>query len=1758
MGAEIDRLEIQVEAQARKASHQIDTLIGKLSRLSGVLSGVNSGGFSNMAAGVRNLSAAMKTMEGIKTSDFTRVSKGIQELSKLNTTNLYRASNAIRNFSNSMSRMSGLSTPQIEVKNIDSIGKTMKKLDGIDTTNASQSADSIKNIADAMTAFNGVNVSNTGVTNFTNALRRMLSIDLSKFDSGEFSKIAQSMSLLGSMPDVSNSLNRFVSSLARLSGTGDSMFTTAKALPELSSNLSKTIKTISGAGDISDSTNMFVQSIGRLAAAGNKTNQTASGLENLANETVHFMNILSTAPSVNQSVVNMVQALAQLASAGGKAGSAANSLNGLLGKLSGSASFTGKTMKSMASTTISAFSKVTGTVSKVTVSLTKLTVAMLNPVGTAKRMGSAVASAFEKIGIGSKHIDTATFSLKNLFRAIIPLMGVRQLFNWGKQAVEISSDLTEVQNVVDTTFGDFKQKIEDFASVSIQDYGMSELTSKQIASRFQAMGVAMGFSQGKMSDMSVELTKLAADMASFYNVEQSDVAESLESIFTGQTRPLRQYGLDLTQATVQEWAMKQGIDANMQSMSQVSKTLLRYQYVLANTTAAQGDFARTSNTWANQTRILGQSFQVLGSTIGEVLINAFKPLVSWLNNVMLKVISVVETIGNALGAIFGWTIEVSSGGATSGYDDMADGIGSVGDAADGAGSSLGNAADKAKELKAALMGFDEINKLPDYSDVSTGSGGSGGNGAGSGSGGGTSGTAQIVRTDSVLEKYKSEINSLEELGSYIGEKLTAAMNSIPWEDVYSAADNFGTGLAEFLNGLISPGLFNAIGTTVAGCLNTALHGLDSFGETFEWDNFGESLGTGFDTFMKTFDMTLAADTASKFTNGIATAVITGSEAVSWGKIGDKIATSMNTYLKTVSWSTVGEAVSTGINTMFKLAETWSGKFDFDALGDAVKTSVKSALSSITWTEANTSAKKIGNGIAKAINKVMDTETFGIIGETIASSINTVVSGAYEFIGTVEWEEWGNTIANSINKFFSKLDWKKSGLTFSKAVEGILNTLSSAITGISWDSAGDSIATALKAVNWSEILSSVGTVIANTLSGLVDFAGALFKGLTQSDFDVYLENTDNAIKKMQECNDEIVKRIENADKWKIAGEEEAGIAEILAEDYFNLAEKQGKSAEEKEKLKDMAKKLVETLPDLEQYYNSETGLLDTTRESVDNLIESLKAKAKTEAAQDALKEYYATQLEAKKVIEESSKKAEELAGKEQNLALKYSDSMAALEKLNKEYANGTISEEEYQKKVVALTKASDGCGAKLGEVRAAQEENNAAMEKAKAAYENAGAKIDDATSYMMTYSSETDTASQKTDTLSQKLSNISKEAEITISVKGMDASFDEKIKVIAEVTGTDYSNMPVSEKFINDCYAEIVSSYQKKGFKPDLTSSSTIDSAVQKKGYKPNIDANGTIGYASQKSGYTPNVTAKAEMTSSKDSLSKEAKTFKTAAHFINKTNGLTNKQTTFESTANFTGRINSIASKYKDSEGRLKFSSNANITARTNNIGSKYRDSKGRLLITSNANIVKAHQGYENNKKPTISAAGSIISAWQGYKNDKKPTVSAAGSIITAWQGYKDSNKPGINVHGNVTSGSKVGQWGIKLAGSISLAGLLLSAVLKKSGGVFSGGSWHPITAAANGGSFNMGQMFIAREAGPELVGTLGGHTAVMNNDQIVASVSAGVYQAVSAAMSQFGQNSSGGTPVFNIYVGGKKVTDVVVEEVNRRTMATGICPIMT
>lgn len=564
--------------------------------------------------------------------------------------------------------------------------------------------------------------------------------------------------------------------------------------------------------NVSDNAKQIAQLANGISQLGYKSSTKAiDNIPKLATAMRELMATLSTAPRVSQNIIDMTNALAKLSRTGASSGRAATSLGKALDAYTLSTSRASKGSWSLAST------------------------------------------------IGKLY---ATYWL--LFRA------------FGKigDAIDISSSLTEVQNVVDVTFGEYASLVEKMSETSIADFGMSELTVKQVASRFQAMGSAMGFAQGKMADMSIELTKLTADMASFYNVEQTDVAEDLESIFTGQTRPLRTYGLDLTEATLKEWALKQGMDANIDSMTQMEKTMLRYQYVLANTTSAQGDFLRTADTWANQTRILKQNFEQLGAIIGGTFINMLKPLVKALNNVMSHIIAFAETVSNALGKIFGWKYEVGGGGVTS---DLEDGAGYSDDIASG----LDDAQKNAKKMRDYVLGIDELNIISPETETSTSGGGTGG------AGGATGG--QWVEQDSLFKEFESEIDTLYELGETIRDALIGAMESIDWESVYEKARGFGKGLAEFLNGLLAYDgegrtLFGEVGKTFANTLNTIIYSAQSFAKEFDFYQFGVNLADGINQFFSNFDFEALANTLNTWVDGLQETIKGFFEKLEWNTI----------------------------------------------------------------------------------------------------------------------------------------------------------------------------------------------------------------------------------------------------------------------------------------------------------------------------------------------------------------------------------------------------------------------------------------------------------------------------------------------------------------------------------------------------------------------------------------------------------------------------------------------------------------------------------------------------------------------------------------------------------------------------------------------------------------------------------------------------------------------------------------------------------
>ena len=223
-----------------------------------------------------------------------------------------------------------------------------------------------------------------------------------------------------------------------------------------------------------------------------------------------------------------------------------------------------------------------------------------------------------------------------MLKKLLAIVSIKTFINLSKQAVTLASQLEEVQNVVDVTFGKMADSVNEISKNAIYSLGMSEITFKQYASSLATMAKIAELSEEAAYGMSVELTELIGNMSSFYNVSQDVAKTAVQSIFTGETRALKRFGIVMTEATLESYALSKGIEKSLDSMTQSEKVQLRYAYLMEHLNFVSGDFIRTQDSWANQIRLLNENLKDLGTTIGKDLIELLKPLVKFLNILIIS------------------------------------------------------------------------------------------------------------------------------------------------------------------------------------------------------------------------------------------------------------------------------------------------------------------------------------------------------------------------------------------------------------------------------------------------------------------------------------------------------------------------------------------------------------------------------------------------------------------------------------------------------------------------------------------------------------------------------------------------------------------------------------------------------------------------------------------------------------------------------------------------------------------------------------------------------------------------------------------------------------------------------------------------------------------------------------------------------------------------------------------------------------------
>lgn len=372
--------------------------------------------------------------------------------------------------------------------------------------------------------------------------------------------------------------------------------------------------------------------------------------------------------------------------------------------------------------------------------------------------------------------------------------------------------------------------------------------------------------------------------------------------------------------------------------------------------------------------MLKENFKALGAVVGGGLINAFKPFIKILNAVLQKVISFAEMVTNALGSIFGWRYEASKGAGISGLADdigsASDGMDDLSNAAGSAGKNTGGIAKNAKkakkEIQQATRAFDELKVISKQSkDKGSGSGnkGSGSSSGAGGSGGGDIG--KLVKTDTIYKDFVSNIKDLEGLGKAISGALINAMRGIKWDEVYAKASGFGSGLAKFLNGLFEgqkgTTLFGETGKLIANSLNTVLHGLDSFGTTFNWKQFGNSIADGINKFFQNFDFALLAQTLNAWAQGAFDAVTTALSKISWKDVWKGV----KEFLSNLDVKTV--AIIIGALTIKKILGLHLAKTALGIIGTSISKAIAGSIAAKLGVEIGANAT-IGEALSTGLSK----------------------------------------------------------------------------------------------------------------------------------------------------------------------------------------------------------------------------------------------------------------------------------------------------------------------------------------------------------------------------------------------------------------------------------------------------------------------------------------------------------------------------------------------------------------------------------------------------------------------------------------------------------------------------------------------------------------------------------------------------------------------------------------------------------------------
>lgn len=651
-------------------------------------------------------------------------------------------------------------------------------------------------------------------------------------------------------------------------------------------------------------------------------------------------------------------------------------------------------------------------------------------------------------------VDRFGATLKKLAGIVAVAFGTAALINFGKESVKLASDIEEFQNVIDVTFGQGAKEIEDFAKSAAEAFGLSELAAKQYSGTMGAMLKSSGIATDAAKEMSIALSGLAGDIASFYNLDTDTAFEKIRSGISGETEPLKQLGINMSVANLEAYALSKGITKSYNAMYQAEQVLLRYNYLLSVTTDAQGDFARASVSFANQIRILQLNFNQLKIAVGNAIIPIAQAVLPGINAIISALTKLATVFAKVTAMLFGK--KVSSG--SSGQVKEQEAIASSGMAAAGATDKLadatagaGEASKKAaKDMKGVLAGFDELNILADSAAESLGS-------AAGGIGDVGSDDVNIPALEDMDGGAILEIGeSFKSLGEIFRDTLDDMLSGIP--RLREAFLNFADSFNDFNKTLYDAFKFDGVlervellGQELARAFNDLVNAID-------WELWGRTLGAG---------MNLGLQFLTEFIY-----------TFDWINLGQKLSDLVNGIVYEVDWYDFGRLMW----TQFKIGlETFAGFFtglDMPALAQAANNIVKGFFDSMQETISNIEWGEIGRQIADFLNNI----DWLIIITSISGALESMVAAGLELVAGFISNADPEVLVGAAAILFALFGSKIIGTVITPVAREIAHNLIS------------KVAEAITSSGITTMLSGIGTAIlgiGSVIAGVVLAASAFF-------------------------------------------------------------------------------------------------------------------------------------------------------------------------------------------------------------------------------------------------------------------------------------------------------------------------------------------------------------------------------------------------------------------------------------------------------------------------------------------------------------------------------------------------------------------------------------------------------------------------------------------------------------------------------------------